>query len=167
VAQWTLDPARFCNSAIENIEKVRRIYAFEIFRRVVERTPVDTGAARQNWNVTLNQEDTSYDLDKKKGGRVMSDGQKAIESAKGDQTIFIANGIPYIAKLEYGGYPKNQKHGGKTKEYTRKDGTKVGGLPKTVNGFSLQAPKGMVGLTMAQAKQIFQAAVNAVKGGGA
>jgi hypothetical protein len=151
---------------IENIEKVRRIYAFEIFRRVVERTPVDTGAARQNWNVTLNQEDASYDLDKKKGGRVMHDGQKAIESAKGDDTIIIQNSVPYITKLEYGGYPNPPRHGGKTKEYTRKDGTKVGGLSKTVNGFSRQAPNGMVGVVLAQAERLFMAAVNAVKGGG-
>ncbi|MDR3124046.1 MAG: hypothetical protein LBU16_09765, partial [Treponema sp.] len=74
MAEWNIDPAKFVQGAIENIEKVRRVYAFGIFKRVVERTPVDTGAARQNWNVTLNQEDTSYDLEKKKGGRVMSDG---------------------------------------------------------------------------------------------
>jgi hypothetical protein len=131
---------------IDNIEKVRSVYAFEIFRRVVERTPVDKGAARQNWLVTLNNEDTAFDLDKKKGGMVLSDGGKVIDSAKGDDTIIVQNSVPYIAKLEYGGY---------------------GDGPKTVNGFSRQAPNGMVGVTMAQAGQIFQAAVNAVKGGGA
>jgi hypothetical protein len=146
VSEWTINPAKFCNTPIENIEKVRRIYAFEIFRRVVMATPVDTGAARQNWNVTLNQEDTSYDLEKQKGGRVMSNGGKVIDNAKGDDTIIIQNSIPYIAKLEYGGY---------------------GDGPKTANGFSRQAPHGMVGATMAQAGQIFQAAVNPVKGGGA
>jgi hypothetical protein len=167
VAEWTVDPAKWVKGTIGNIEKVRRIYAFGIFGSVVRRTPVDTGAARQNWKITLNREDTSYDLDKKKGGMVLSEGGKAIDSAKGDDTIILQNNIPYIRKLEYGGYPNPPKHGGKTKEYTRKDGTKAGGLPKTVNGYSRQAPAGMAGVTMAQAEQIFRAAVNAVKGGGA
>jgi hypothetical protein len=158
MAEWTIDPSKFVQGTIDDIDKVRRIYAFEIFRRVVEKTPVDTGAARQNWNVTLNQEDTSYDLEKEKGGRVMSNGRKAIKSAKDDDLIIIQNNVPYITKLEYGGYGKHDKNG---KLIQPSNG------PKTISGYSRQAPHGMVGVVLAQAEQLFQAAVNAVKGGGA
>jgi hypothetical protein len=160
-------------STIDNIEKVRRAYAFEIFKRVVERTPVHNddytkrgkkrkkqypgGATRQNWIVSLNNEDSSYDPNKKKGGRVMSNGGKVIDSAKGDDTIIVQLNTPNANMLEYGGWPKAPKNG----SYT------INGLPKTVDGFSRQAPHGMVGRTLAQAEQIFQAAVNAVNGGGA
>jgi hypothetical protein len=172
MAEWTIDPSKFVQGTIDNIDKVRRIYAFEIFRRVVERTPVHNddytkrgkkrkkqypgGATRQNWLVTLNNEDTSYDPNKKKGGRVMSNGKKVIESAKGDDTIILQLNTPNANMLEYGGWPKNPKNG----SYT------INGLPKTVDGFSREAPKGMVGAALAQAEQLFQKAVIAVKGGG-
>jgi hypothetical protein len=103
----------------------------------------------------------------KSGNQTLQKIKAVVEQAKGDNSLCLANNLSYIAKLEFGGYPNPPKHGGKTKEYTRKDGTKVGGLPKTVNGYSRQAPHGMVGVTVAQAGQIFQAAVNAAKGGGA
>jgi hypothetical protein len=155
-------------------------FAFEVFRRVVEKTPVDIGAARQNWLVTLNQEDTSYDPDKKKGGRVMSDGQKAIMNAKGDDTILIQNNVPYIRMLEFGGYGVENGQGeslkgkpsplkgrpsplkGKTKEEIKARG-KHSESKITADGFSKQAPQGMVGKTLAQADQLFDKAVEIAK----
>jgi hypothetical protein len=187
VAEWTIDPRVFAKSTIDNIEKVRRIYAFEIFKRVVQRTPVDTGNARSNWLVSLGEQTDEYNpamVTKRKITRGKNKGKTATKvklnqtlnrtmragglgiTFSGDDSIVIFNNTPYIRKLEYGGYPNPPKHGGKTKEYTRKDGTKVGGLPKTVGGYSLQAPHGIVGLVLAQAEQIFQKAINAVNGGG-
>jgi hypothetical protein len=151
---------------IENIEEVRRGYAFEIFKRVVQRTPVDTGLARGNWlPSTGSPSEAVTDTKDKSGNKTIQNIKAVVEQAKGDEPLFLVNNLPYIEKLEYGRYPKNPKHGGKTKEYTRKDGTKVGGLPKTVNGWSRQAPSGMVGTVLSQAEQIFKNVVNAVKGG--
>jgi hypothetical protein len=153
------------------------IFAFEVFRRVVDRTPVDTGAARQNWLVTVNQENTSYDPNKKKGGRVLSKGQKAIADAKGDDTIIIQNNVPYIRMLEFGGYGVAQGQGksrkgkpsplkgkpsplkGKTRIVKEKKPSKI-----TADGFSLQAPQGMVGVTLAKADKLFEKALEIVKG---
>jgi hypothetical protein len=39
-AQCTVDPCGFVKGPIENIEKVRRIYAFDIFKRVADKTLV-------------------------------------------------------------------------------------------------------------------------------
>ena len=64
-----------------------------------------------------------------------------------EQTIYISNNLPYITKLEYGGYPKNPK----------------GGSGKTVNGYSKQAPEGMVGVTLANNEAIFDSAVRSVR----
>lgn len=64
-----------------------------------------------------------------------------IKEAKGDETIYISNNLPYICMLEYGGYSKESKTG------------------KTVNGFSKQAPNGMVGVTMANYKKKIEEAV--------
>jgi hypothetical protein len=162
-----VDPSKFCKTPLENIDKVRKKYAFEIFSRVVKATPVDTGQARGAWLPSIGQpEDGVPGTKDKSGQKTINKIKSVVESAKGEDSLFLVNATPYIEVLEYGGYPNPPKNGGKTKEYTRKDGTKVGGLPKTVGGRSRQAPSGMIGTVMSQANQLFQAAVNAVKGGG-
>jgi hypothetical protein len=146
---------------------------------VVERTPVDSGNARSNWLVAIGEATDEYNpasvtkrnitRGKNKGktvtktklhqtlGRTMKAGGLGI-TFSGDDTIVIFNNTPYIRKLEYGGYGKYDENGNLIQPSNG---------PKTINGFSRQAPQGMVGVTMAQAGQIFQAAVNAVKGGNA
>jgi hypothetical protein len=178
VAEWTIDPSKWVKGTIENIEEVRRIYAFEIFKRVVQRTPVDTGNARSNWLVSVDEPSEEYTpptvtkrkitRGKNKGktvtkitphqtlGRTMKAGGLGI-TFSGDDPIYIFNNTPYIQKLEYGGYGKYDENGNLIQPSNG---------PKTVNGYSLQAPHGMIGRVLSQAERIFQAAVNAVKGGG-
>jgi hypothetical protein len=164
------DPIKWATKMKDFPREAINLFASEVFIHVVDRTPVDTGAARQNWLVTLNQEDTSYDPDKKKGGRVKSEGQKVIISAKGDDSILIQNNIPYINMLEFGGYGTAKGQGeslkgkpsplkGKKRVVKEKKPSKI-----TADGFSLQAPQGMVGVTLAQADQLFEKAVEAAKG---
>jgi len=145
MSSWTLPLDSWVDKRKIQISKTREILAMAIFTRVVMRTPVDAGAARQNWLVTLNHPTYEYDTGKAKGGRVMSDGQNAINGARGDDTIIIQNNLPYIEKLEYGGYGPNSKSG------------------KTVNGFSKQAPRGMVGITMQEFGGIVTEAVEKAK----
>jgi hypothetical protein len=147
MAKFTINPRDFVQGAIENIEEVRRRYALEIFSRVVERTPVDTGAARGNWIPSIGSPSEEITDNKDKSGNQTLQKIKAVvEQVKGDDSLFLSNNLPYLPKLEYGGY---------------------GDGPKTINGFSKQAPHGMAGVTVAQAGQIFQEVVNAIKGGGA
>jgi hypothetical protein len=135
---------------IEKIEKVRRIYAFEILRRVIMRSPVDTGRFRSNWLTTINNEtEETRETTDKSGNLALKEGQGVIDDAEGDEKIIIQNNMSYAAKIEYGGFTKKPE------------------TTKTIGGYSRQAPKGVVGVTLSQAGQIFQAAVNAVKGGGA
>lgn len=69
-------------------------------------TPVDTGFARSNWQVSLGAPDvsegvgdhqTTYDWD-----APFQAGQATILSAELGETIAIANGAAYIVALEYG-----------------------------------------------------------------
>jgi hypothetical protein len=174
MAQWTLDPAKFCNSAIENIEKVRRIYAFEVFKRVVMATPVSDGEdgygrvikdngvrhtggqARANWLPSTGSPSEEVITDKDKtGGPTLQKIKEVVEQVKGDEPLFLTNSLDYAKSLEYGWYGKWD--GG---NFTPANTGKV------INGFSRQSPHGMIGRVLAQAEQIFQAAVNVVKGGG-
>jgi hypothetical protein len=155
MGQWSLIPGRWEAISKEKIQKARRMFASELLRRVVRRTPVDTGAARQNWLVTLNDE--SHEFKENSAENAINAGQKIIKQAKGDDTIIIQNNAPYINMLEYGGYPKNPKH----------NGFNAKGFSKTKDGFSRQAPNGMVGVTMIEANEIFDAVARKVKEGGA
>jgi len=176
------NPIEWCAKMKDAPREAVNIFAFSIFNRVVMRTPVDTGAARQNWLVSLNSEDqsvvrsgekvikktyksgknkgqtietrtqiwttsnTDADLSNEKSRQVMSNGGKIIENAKGNDKIIIQNNLPYIKKLEYGGF-------------TVKPETE-----KTIGGFSKQAPQGMVGLVLAKADDLWKRAVEAAKG---
>jgi hypothetical protein len=177
MATWTMDLGEWAAKQQRNIEEVRKEFAFSIFNRVVERTPVDTGACRQNWLVSINQEDDSYYPGRKKGGRVLSDGKNVLKAVKGDQVIFIQNNAPYVKMLEYGGYGKANGQGqsqiGKSKQrtinlYTEGEGGKKTEKTEkkskiTADGHSLQAPHGMIGPTLANISRFMDIAVMEVK----
>lgn len=59
---------------------------------------------------------------------------------KGNTTVYICNSLPYINVLEYGGYPDPVKYGSWDKKQHKF-------VIKSINGYSKQAPQGMVGLT--------------------
>jgi len=139
-----VDPIQWAAKMKNAPREAVNIFAFEIFNRVVMRTPVDTGAAKQNWLVTLNSETHEYD-ENKTSGNVLAEGGAVIDAAKGDDKILIQNNLPYIRKLEFGGF-------------TEKSETE-----KTIGGFSKQAPNGMVGITLAKADQLWNRAVKAAK----
>jgi hypothetical protein len=114
--------------------QVGRKVALELFRRVIYKTPVDSGRARANWQVTIGTTASgTVEIDDKNGGATMSKATAASAGFKAGDTIYLTNNLPYIMKLEEGGYP---------------DG------PKTVGGFSRQAPAGMVGLTVQEFAQV-------------
>lgn len=145
MAGWTLDLNKWAEKQKSDMLDVKRTFALMLFTKVVQRTPVDSGAHRQNWLVTINQESFEYNPGLQKGGRVLSTGKSQIDKARAGDKIILQNNGPAIKKLEYGGYGPNSPTG------------------KTVGGFSKQAPRGMVGITMAESGAIFNEAVNEVK----
>lgn len=112
----------------EELNKLVRRLSLQVLRRVVLKTPVDTGRARGNWIVAVNripqgiveiekltrQEATDLSL---------SRGVPIIEKSKPFTAISIANNLPYIGVLEFGG--------------------------------SKQAPQGMVRVTLAEIQSQF------------
>ena len=139
-----MDLNKYCKDKEVELKDVRKTYAFALYTSIVKKTPVDTGRARGNWNITVGHDDTLASTRTKPQFKNVDE----VPKVEGDETIYISNNLPYITKLEYGGYPKNPK----------------GGSGKTVNGYSKQAPEGMVGVTLANNENIFNSAVRAVKG---
>jgi hypothetical protein len=99
-----------------------------MFKNIIDKTPVDKGGARANWQTSTGSPATgTIDTTDRTGAATLAKARAVLASANAGDTIYMANNLPYIRKLEEGGYP---------------DG------PKTVGGFSRQAPAGMVALTV-------------------
>jgi hypothetical protein len=107
----------FGRSVKVQIDLIRRKMALEIFSRVVKRTPVDTGRARANWQVSVGEPifEAIEDTDKKRFGagpgadRVMA-ADASMRNLPLDKSIFITNNLPYIVYLE-DGTPKMKAFG--------------------------------------------------------
>lgn len=145
MAEWSLDIEKWCGTQREKVVEVKKRFAFMLYSSIVKKTPVDTGRARGNWNISVGSPDltTSDTKDPK------FKNPKSIPAGADDQPIFITNNLDYIRKLEFGEYPNPPKN---------KSG-------KTVNGFSRQAPQGMVGVTVANAETYLRKALNDVNNG--
>lgn len=74
-----------------------------ILATVVPATPVDTGRARGNWQVSTARSITSEinRLDQN-GGSTISLGQSRINTRPRGATIYICNNVPYIQRLNDG-----------------------------------------------------------------
>lgn len=105
----------------------------DITNGVVLKTPVDSGRARANWFPSLdapsNAVSTRTDAT---GGTSIAAAQGIAKEAAG-RVFYLSNNLPYIRHLEYGlyGTPPGSANG-----------------PKTIGGFSKQAPAGMVRITI-------------------
>jgi hypothetical protein len=89
--------------------------------------------------------------------RLDPQGTNAIAEAKAfaggsGKITYLSNNLPYIAVLEYGLYP-NPSKGGRTIK-----GVHYG--LNTINGYSRQAPAGMVRINMARIQDIIRDAKN-------
>lgn len=109
-----------------DVNKLMRALSLEALRRIMLKTPVDTGRARANWNVSIDAPDTSTNEAATIAGAPakQAEGGARIVGADffaGDE-IYITNGLPYIKPLE--------------------------------DGHSKQAPQGMVAVTVQELKPL-------------
>lgn len=83
-----------------DIETVARKSAFELFTAVVNKSPVDTGRFRANWNYSLGSPDGSATASTTQG-RGLQEASKALNMPIGG-VAWLSNGLPYSKRLEYG-----------------------------------------------------------------
>jgi hypothetical protein len=137
----------------EKARDVTRAIALEGLRRIVQKTPVDTGHARAGWQVTLDtqQDGVALNLDKS-GANTIRSGSAVINHAvaRADMPrIFISNNVEYIEILEDGRLEGEAAGEGR---FVPQGG--VYGLMGRVRRLgargSMQAPNGMLGVTFAE-----------------
>lgn len=121
---FTLDVKKFAESFIDGAEQATRGASISLFNEIIASTPVDEGRARANWFATGKQPSTKITATiDKDGSKAKNAVENKIIGLEDWSTFTLTNNLPYINKLEFGGY---------------NDG------PKTSGGFSKQSPVGMV-----------------------
>lgn len=140
--KFTLNVDRFIEKTKADADKVVRLLALQALRSVVMKSPVDTGRFRANWMVGVGdfsaRTTEAFDLE---GERTITTGLGVISGVKAGQVVYIYNNLPYGPVLEYGLYPNPPLYGSldrKTKQM----------VIKSTNGYSRQAPEGMVRITL-------------------
>jgi hypothetical protein len=148
---FSISLSRFAAKSEKQIKTVIQKITMEAFRGVIEKTPVDVGRALGAWSPSIGSPTAT------ETGRIDKTGIATIGAAKRVVfdwncigSIFLCNAAPYIAVLEYGGYPNPPKYG------SVPTGLKAGQNPngfrefRSAGGFSYKAPHGMVRVTLAE-----------------
>ena len=99
---FTLDLTRFAQKADADMTAVVQKVAMEAFKRVIFRTPVDTGRARANWGCTIGKPRTGMQVEStdKSGAATTAAMVATVQGIKGDGSVFLVNNVPYINELE-------------------------------------------------------------------
>ena len=99
---FSLDLEKFAKKAGNNAAAVVKKVAIDMFSQVVIRTPVDTGRARGNWQVTFNTPAAgTIDYVDPSGRNTQAQISGKLSGWKqGD--IWMTNNLPYARRLEYG-----------------------------------------------------------------
>ena len=131
---FAADISRFCKKYDADMRLVVRKITFEAFKRIILRTPVDTGRARANWGISEGQPLTlEIESEDKSGSATLQTAASGVQSWLCHGSIFLTNNLPYIGVLEYG----------------KDDGTPG----------SSQAPQGMVRVTLEEMQAWIQNSV--------
>ena len=103
MGDFTLAFQNINNLTTKKMETLIKKSVFDLTSAIIANTPVDTGRARANWQVSFNtpKEDKLDTLDKS-GNATISKANDKILNNKVPTTYYITNNLPYIMRLEYG-----------------------------------------------------------------
>lgn len=146
-ARFRRDMRAFLKRAEDNADSVLRETALALLASIVKRSPVDTGRFRGNWFVQEAISPVVSLNEDKRGSGVISAGQMELARFKVGDKLYILNHLPYSIVLENGEYGTGPYATNKT----------------TRDGYSVQAPHGMVKITVREFEQYVRAAAAKVK----
>ncbi|MDC1268153.1 HK97 gp10 family phage protein [Gammaproteobacteria bacterium] len=114
VRSWTV-------KAGDNIEELRKNVMLELFSSVILDTPVLEGRLRGNWTISSGSPETAW------FNLVDKDGNETIHKVKDhiknlpprDQSVFLANNLPYAHTIEFDGWSKKAPEGMVRKNFIR------------------------------------------------
>lgn len=123
---FSVDVSKWVEKAKDAPETVVRNTALKLFSSIVISSPVDEGTFRNNWFVSGITPSSAVNPNDDGGSAsgVINRTERDIEALLNWQTITFTNNLPYARVIEYGGFK--------------------GSGAKTINGYSTQAPSGVV-----------------------
>ncbi|WP_156920968.1 hypothetical protein [Fundidesulfovibrio putealis] len=98
-------PKQFEEMLMAEFEKPFREAVIELFTRIIQRTPVDTGRAKANWQPANGRyiEDRSLNQYDKEGTATINKVRDVLSKWKlSDGFVSLCNNLNYIVPLEYG-----------------------------------------------------------------
>lgn len=103
LGSFELDIARFVEKAKGNVDLVVRKVALDVFKRVIMKSPVDTGRFRGNWQVAIGSIPAgTLQIDDKAGTATIAKVTAATMRLQAGQVITLVNNLVYARALEYG-----------------------------------------------------------------
>lgn len=158
--EWKLGLEAFKLKTQKVVVLMIKKIAFEIYKRVLKWTPADKGLLRGAWTISIGSpsDANTQKMLAKKGksdltvSSQMAEGINELSNMTTPTIIWFSNAMPYVETVEFGGYPNPPKRGSFVSARTGKSGKRVKGtgqfVIKSVNGFSRQAPRGMLGISI-------------------
>jgi hypothetical protein len=148
MSSFALDIAKWAEKANGRMDLVVRKISLDIFRRIILRSPVDTGRFRGNWQVAIGKiPEGVVELQLDEKAAKTKEGSKGRAAAIGTATISAA--AAETAKVRAGDviyFVNNLPYG-----------------PRLENGWSPQAPAGMVGITVTEYEGVVAQAATEAK----
>ena len=100
---FEIDIARFVEKAKGNVDLVVRKISLDIFRRVIMKSPVDTGRFKGNWQVAIGSIPAgTLEINDKSGTATVAKVTAATLGLHAGQVIYLVNNLAYARALEYG-----------------------------------------------------------------
>lgn len=153
----------------DQLVTAHRALTLQALTGVVQKTPVDTGRTRGNWQTTVGAPaQGELEIEDKTGSQAIANGRAAVEEIRPFGKSFITNNSPNIVVLEEGGYvpadPPTDEKSLKRRRASRSKRERARAQAATGNeggtfvkgGFSMQAPQGMVAVTLEELKAQFE-----------
>jgi hypothetical protein len=102
LGNFELDIARFVAKANGNVNLVIRKIALDIFSRVIQKTPVDTGRLRGSWTVSIGAIAAGNIALDKSGSATIARATAATLNLKAGDVVYLTSNVIYARALEYG-----------------------------------------------------------------
>lgn len=151
-----------------DVDAAHKLLALATLTKVVLKTPVDNGEARGGWQYSIGAPaDGAPARNDTAGGATIAAESAKVSAVRGFVRSFITNSVPHAVVLDQGGYvPRDpstapdalaRRAAGRNRgQRTRAE--QLGGHPGTpfvAGGYSLQAPEGMVAVSVEELRVEF------------
>lgn len=109
---FTVDLTKWVAKAKGNVDKVLRETVVLASQQIVQRSPVDTGRFRANWQFSVGAPDlTTSDRVDPSGSLTIARILGQVAGIKAGPTVYLTNSLPYAHRLEYEGWSDQAPQG--------------------------------------------------------